>query len=96
MEKKLFKYYAIRISNTVVFRRTVSQIQKVRSVIYKPNSDFRLEQITYVGGNAVGSMPYSEWTKHKGTRLATDACVKIARETYRALDPYITKERNGH
>jgi hypothetical protein len=93
MEKKLFKYYAIRVMNTVVFRRTVNQIQKVKSVIYKPNSDFRLEQVTYIGGTAVGSMSYNDWAKHGGSRLSINACIRVSREQFRALDPYINKER---
>jgi hypothetical protein len=93
MEKKLFKYYAIRVANTVVFRRTVGQIQRVRSTLYKPNSDFRLEQVTYVGGSAVGCISFLEWTKHGGARIPINGCLKITREKFRALDPYIQKER---
>jgi hypothetical protein len=89
-QKKLFKYYAIRVGNTIVFRRTVSTLKKVRSVLYKPGTEFRIEQITYSGGQAVGCMPYNDWATHGGKRLNICMCSTISRETYRSLAPYIT------
>lgn len=91
MEKKLFKYYAIRVGGTIIFRRTVGQIQKVRSVLYKRGTDFRLEQISYVGGTPVGSMSHKVWQEHGGARILLNGCVKVPRDKFRALDPFMSK-----
>lgn len=87
--KKPFKYYAIRIANAVVFRRTVLQVTCVRSVLHKPGTDLLLEQRTYVGGKVIGFMPYNVWTRHGGTPFTK--CLRITRDLYRSLSPYITK-----
>jgi hypothetical protein len=93
MVKKPFKYFAIRVGNTVVFRRTVGQLQRVRSVLYKPKTEFRLEQVTYSGGRVIGCISYNDWATHGGARLAGNMCIRIDRAQYKALDPYICKER---
>ena len=91
--KKPFKYYAIRFTNTVIFRRTVGTLQKVRSVLYKPQTDFRLEQVTYIGGKVIGCMPYYQWTRHGGKQFAEGKCLQLTREQYRALHPYVHKAK---
>jgi len=93
VQKKPFKYYAIRVANTIIFRRTVNQLFMVRSMLYKPRSEFKLEQISYTGGIIIGSMPYIEWLNHGKREIRVNGCTRIQREDYRALDPYITKER---
>lgn len=91
MERKPFNYFAIRVMNTVIFRRTVAKVKKVRSVLYKPNTEFRLEQVTYTGGKVVGSMPYAMWVKHGGGQIKVSACISITRELFKAMGPYIQK-----
>lgn len=93
-QKKPFKYFAIRFANTVIFRRTVNTLQKVRSVLYKPRTEFRLEQVTYTGGKVIGCMPYATWVKYGAKQISDNGCIKLTREQYRALDPYIIKERD--
>jgi hypothetical protein len=89
-QKKIFKYYAIRVGNMIMFRRTINTLKKVRSVLYKPGTEFRIEQITYSGGQAVGCMSYNDWATHGGKRLNSGMCSLVSRETYRSLGPYIT------
>jgi hypothetical protein len=92
-EKKRFKYFAILVANTVIFRRTVSSLQRVRSVLYsRLNAEFRLEQVTYTGGRVMGSMPYKQWLEHGGQALRLNSCTLVTRERFRALDPYMQKE----
>jgi hypothetical protein len=89
--KKQFKYYAVRTTpNTVVFRRTVNKLQKIKSVIYKPDTRFRLEQISYIGGKAIGFMSYAQWRMLKGA-FALKGCKQLTRDEFRALDPFMTK-----
>jgi len=92
MMRKQFKYFAIRVANTVIFRRTINTLQKVKSVLYNPRTEFKLEQITYTGGRVIGCMPYLEWSRHGGSRLSTSCFTQLTKEQYRALDPYICKE----
>lgn len=94
-KKKPFKYFAIRVGDMVVFRRTVNSITKIRSVLYNPHkADFRLEQITYTGGTVVGSISYVMWCKYAGAiRISIGSCKQIDRSLFRSLDPYICKER---
>jgi hypothetical protein len=91
-KKKLFKYYVIRVCNMVVFRRTVSSLKLVKSRLYKPRTEFRLEQISYSGGQAIGCMSYADWTRYGGRPLNLNNCSKITREQYRSMEPYISKE----
>ena len=91
MERKPFNYFAIRVQNTIVFRRTVSRIKRVRSILYKPNTEFKLQQVTYTGGRVIASMPYVTWATHGGQALNLGGCVKITKEFYRALGPYLQK-----
>ena len=88
-KKKLFKYYAIRIGGSVVFRRTVSKINKVKSTLYKPGTEFRLEQVTYSGGQPVGCMAYNDWISHGGGRIGLTGYLRVSREQFRAMRPYI-------
>jgi hypothetical protein len=88
--KKPFNYYAVKTAGVVVFRRTVGKLQRVRSVIYKLDSRFRLEQISYVGGTAVGFMSYKQW-KLLMKPIGLKGCKQLTRDEFRALDPYITK-----
>lgn len=94
--KKPFKYYAIRVGNSVIFRRTVGTLQKVRSILYKPRTEFKLEQITYTGGKIIGCMSHIDWYNHMNKNL--NSITRLTREQYRALDPYIYKDErpNGH
>lgn len=92
MLKKPFRYFAIRVANTVVFRRTTNKVQKAKSVLYKPKTDFKLEQVTYTGGRVIGCMPYTLWVKYGGAALSPDRLTQLSRDEYRALDPYIYKE----
>jgi hypothetical protein len=87
--RKPFKYYAIRVANTIVIRRTVGHITLVRSRLYKPNSGFEVEQLTYTGGKSIGTMSYNEWVAHGGLRLAKHA--KITREQYQAMRLFLHK-----
>ena len=88
-QKKPFKYYAIRVHNMIVFRRTVGKLNKVRSLLWKPRSDFRMEQITYTGGKVVGCMTYTDWVNHGGRGIGLNGCLLVNRDHYRALGPYI-------
>lgn len=88
-QKKSFKYYAIRVVNMVIFRRTVAQISLVKSRLYKPNSTFIVEQVAYTGGKVIGSIPYSEWCAHGGRAFARH--LRITREQFRALSPFMQK-----
>ena len=90
MERKLpFKYYAVRVLNTVIFRRTVTQLSKVQSKLYKPGTNFVLTQVTYIGGRIIGSMSYTDWVKFGGKGFNT--VTKVPREQYRSLLPYMQK-----
>lgn len=93
MLKKQFKYYAIRIADGIVFRRTTGKLQKVKSTLYKPGTNFRLMQVSYTGGKVVGCMSYSEWVAHAQRGIATGNYAKIDRELFKALDPYISKPK---
>ena len=88
-KKKLFKYYAIRVCNTVVFRRTVNKLKRVRSVLYNPRTEFRLEQVTYNGGLTVGCMSYTDWISHGGSKLNINGCLHITREQFKSMQPFI-------
>jgi hypothetical protein len=91
-EKKPFKYYAIRVGGIVLFRRTVGTLQRVRSSLYRPRTDFKLEQVTYTGGKVVSCMPYSVWvTRFPGSRLAS--AIQLTKEQYRSLDAYMFKQK---
>lgn len=90
-EKKLFRYFAIRVAGTIVFRRTVDKLSRVRSVLYKPNTTLKLEQVSYVGGRVIGTMPYTKWLYVGKRQIANNGCTPISRDTYRALRPYIQK-----
>ena len=92
MERKKFKYFAIRVANSVVFRRTVSTVQRVRSVLYNPLTGFKLEQVNYVGGTPIGCMPYVDWKKYSKITLNINQGKQIDKSLYRSLDPYICKE----
>lgn len=89
--KKPFKYYAIRIGNTLVFRRTVNKINKVSSLLYKPNGIFRLQQVTYTGGKVMGCASYDTWLNTGGRQIAIGNYKKLDRSIYKAFEPYITK-----
>jgi hypothetical protein len=91
MEKKVFKYYAIRVLNTIVFRRTISELKRVRSVLYRPRTEFRLEQVTYTGGRVIGSMSAALWQKHGGKLMQHSQCIRVTREQFRAMEPYMQK-----
>lgn len=91
MEKKQFKYYAIRVANMIIFRRTVNKLRKVQSRLYKPNTEFSLAQITYTGGKVVGCMPYANWVMYTATGIRVGGWKLVTRDRFRALDPYITK-----
>lgn len=93
LQKKQFKYYAIRVSDNIVFRKTANTLRRVKSVLYKISTDFRLVQISYTGGRIVGCMSYANWRECGGKPLAMGNCLRIDRELYRSLDPYITKEK---
>ncbi len=88
-EKKPFKYYAIRVANGVIFRRTVGTIEMVKSIITKRNSDLLLQQVSYRGGKVIGYMPYTEWVSYTGTAINLDGYKKLTRERYKALLPFI-------
>lgn len=88
-KKKPFKYYAIRIANMIVFRRTVKKLTRVKSVLYRPRTDFRLEQVTYTGGTVVGCMSYYDWTMHGGNALQPGNWIQLPKERFRALGPYM-------
>jgi hypothetical protein len=92
MPQKLpFKYYAIRVSNSVIFRRTVKQLTKVKSEVYSTASSFRVTQISYCGGKIVATMPYIEWSRHGGKPLNSSKCIRITREEFRGLVPFMQK-----
>lgn len=91
MEKKLFRYFAIRVANTILFRRTVDKITRVRSSLYKPGTTLKLEQISYTGGRVIGSMPYSEWLRCGKRQITNNGYVAVSRESFRALKPYMQK-----
>jgi hypothetical protein len=89
-EKKLFKYYAIRVLNTVVIRRTVGPINLVRSRLYTPtNGKVIIEQTTYTGGKVIGTISYAAWTAHGGKAFLKG--VRITREQFRAFRPFLQK-----
>lgn len=91
MEKKPFRYFAIRIAGTILFRRTADKLTRMRSTLYKPRTELRLEQVTYTGGRVVGSMPYADWRKLGKREIADNGYCAVTRETFRALQPYMQK-----
>ena len=94
------RYFAIRVGNTVMFRKTVGTISVVRSVLRGRTTDFWLEQTTYVGGRPAGSLGYTRWRELGGGRIRRDGYLQISKQTYRGLDPYITQtgriKTDGH
>jgi hypothetical protein len=91
MEKKSFRYFAIRIAGTIVFRRTADKLNRVHSVLYKPRTTLRLEQVSYTGGHVVGSMAYTEWLKCGKRQLTDNGYVLVTRDTFHGLKPYMQK-----
>ncbi len=90
MERKLpFKYYATRVGNSIVFRRTVNKLYMVKSQLYKPYTDFHLIQIGYTGGRIVATMPYKEWTRRGGSAINIGRYAKVPREQFKALSPFM-------
>jgi hypothetical protein len=92
LQRKVFKYFATRVANIVILRRTVTKLTRVRSMLYKPNSEFRLEQVTYTGGRIIGCLTYPEWAKYSKIGIQPGGCARLTREQVRALDPYIYKQ----
>lgn len=84
---KQYKYYAIRMQNTIIVRRTLLGLKQVTSKLHKPGTDFVLQQVTYTGGIVIGSMNYQDWVKHGGPTISTYK--KIERTLARAMRPFL-------
>lgn len=92
MVKKLtYKYFAIRVSNTVIIRRTSDGVQKIKSVLHKPGSEFSLVQISYIGGKPIGSISYNELYNRTGYKILNLGYVRIPVEKVKALRPFLLK-----
>jgi hypothetical protein len=87
VEKKAFRYFAIRVGNFIIFRKTVGKIRRVKSMLYRPYTEFVLTQVTYTGGKIVGCMPYKAWLEHSGKQFS--GIMLVPRDKFRALIPFI-------
>lgn len=87
MALKAYKYYAIRVQNTIVIRRSLVGLKIITSILSKPNTDFLLKQTTYSGGVVIGSLPYKEWVGHGGPTIG--AYRKVDRTLVRSMQPYL-------
>ncbi len=88
-EKKLFKYYAFRMSDIVVIRKTTQKLKKVKSVLRNPTTSFVLEQVTIIGGLIVGTIKYTEFNSRTKIVLSNLQCKPIERATARGLLPFM-------
>lgn len=84
------KYFAIRMGNMVIIRRTTKFITKVKSTLVKKGSDFDLVSYTYTGGKIVGALPYKDWQFRTRTLINNGGCLKTSREVVRGLKPFLT------
>ena len=82
-----YKYYAIRVHNSVIIRRVLGTLKRVTSSLYKPGTEFALKQITYTGGQPIGSLPYTEWVKRDLGAINNNGYVKISREKMLSVRP---------
>lgn len=89
MEKKTAKYFAFRFGNVIILRRTVKQLQKVKSVLHRPMSESPLVQITVTGGTVVGTIAYPEWATRTNIKLVGGQCVKVPKQTITAIKPFL-------
>lgn len=87
--KKIFRYYAIRVGNTVILRRVTDKLQVVKSVLLNKKTGFLMTQISYVGGRVVGTIHYTEWHKRGGPGINYGKATKIERSLARALKPFL-------
>jgi hypothetical protein len=93
MEPKPYKYYAIRVGNTIMIRRTLIGLKQVTSMLMKPGTQFVLKQVTYTGGIVIGSLSYRDWIRLGQSELRSYK--KLDKTMVRSLRPYIVGERHG-
>lgn len=91
---KPYKYYAIRVNRSIVFRKTVIGLKKVQSKLTKKNGTI-LVQTTFTGGIVIGSIPYQEFLVKTGRQIADGGCKLIERDTVHALYPFIIGVNHG-
>lgn len=88
------RYYAIRVHNMVILRRSLTGLRKVTSSLLKSESGFQLKQVTFCGGIVLGVLPYTDWCKHGGPSITS--YVKIERALARSMEPLLLKKRKRH
>lgn len=90
--KAVFKYYITRVGNTVIIRRTSKRINQVKSMLYsKMNPEYRLVQLSYTGGKAVGTIHVSELAARCKMSVAIGKCHEISWSKVKALKPFLQK-----
>lgn len=87
--KKPYKYYAIRILNKVIIRRTVGKLTRVSSTLYSHTTKFKLKQVTYTGGTVVGIIHYNQWIRSGYTGIKVNGYEKLTRVAYKAIKPFL-------
>lgn len=94
LEKKIFRYYAIRVGGMIIIRRTVDKLKMVKSVLYNKDKSFALTQIAYVGGKVIGTLGYLEWCNRvsfTGSKIGNNCCIPVKRDIIMSLKPFLQK-----
>lgn len=89
--KAVYRYYAVRVYNTVIIRRTSKRISKIKSMLYKKGTEFSLVQISYIGGKVIGTIYAAELHKRCGVSVQVSKCVEINWSKVKALKPFMQK-----
>lgn len=84
-----YRYFLTRLGNTIIIRRTAAKLKLVKSILWKPGSEFRLAQVSYVGGKVLGTISYAELVKRTPHRVQQGGYLKVTRDQVSALKPFM-------
>lgn len=87
--EKAYKYYAVRVHNMIIVRRTLVGLRKITSTLTKPGTSFALVQTTFTGGKVIGAVPYTVWLQHGGQTMSTYR--KIERSLAISMQPFFLR-----
>lgn len=83
------KYYAVRVHNMIVIRKTKFGLRKITSTLSKPGTVFALRQVTFTGGKVLGVIEYKEWVNHGGPSVLTYK--QVERTTVKGMEPFLVR-----
>jgi hypothetical protein len=88
---KPYKYYAIRVGQTIVVRKSLNGLKQITSRFYSVKNGLDIKQVTYTGGIVVGTLDVRLWAKLKGTIVTTFK--PLTRDEAKGLIPYYDKDK---